>query len=118
MVLISANRRSCFLAWCQFQASLDADSYALFFIFFPICFNFIVASILILSCINFTFFSYLNRITSLYNILLLIRYPIYHIPNRENVKDLSACFLTYHTLSSSFQGMLLFTTIFQFRNNL
>ncbi|GMY12753.1 hypothetical protein FCV25MIE_07992 [Fagus crenata] len=30
-------------------------------------------------------------------------YPIYQIPNRENVKDLSACFLTYHTLSSSFQ---------------
>ncbi|KAF3975554.1 hypothetical protein ACB098_04G057900 [Castanea mollissima] len=30
-------------------------------------------------------------------------YPIYHIPNRENIKDLLACFLTYHTLSSSFQ---------------
>ncbi|XP_077231053.1 uncharacterized protein LOC143864124 isoform X2 [Tasmannia lanceolata] len=31
-------------------------------------------------------------------------YPIYHIPAARNVKDLSACFLTYHTLSSSFQG--------------
>ncbi|XP_039135284.1 uncharacterized protein LOC120272512 [Dioscorea cayenensis subsp. rotundata] len=30
-------------------------------------------------------------------------YPIYHIPTRRNVKDLSACFLTYHTISSSFQ---------------
>ncbi|KAK4799409.1 hypothetical protein SAY86_024774 [Trapa natans] len=28
-------------------------------------------------------------------------YPIYHIPNIGN-KDLSTCFLTYHTLSSSF----------------
>ncbi|XP_024026923.1 uncharacterized protein LOC21387794 [Morus notabilis] len=31
-------------------------------------------------------------------------YPIYHIPCRKNEKDLSASFLTYHTLSSSFQG--------------
>ncbi|XP_077247204.1 uncharacterized protein LOC143886913 [Tasmannia lanceolata] len=30
-------------------------------------------------------------------------YPIYHIPTGRNVKELSACFLTYHTLSSSFQ---------------
>ncbi|XP_058081769.1 uncharacterized protein LOC131229743 [Magnolia sinica] len=30
-------------------------------------------------------------------------YPIYHIPMGRTVKDLSACFLTYHTLSSSFQ---------------
>ncbi|KAK9278979.1 hypothetical protein L1049_028561 [Liquidambar formosana] len=30
-------------------------------------------------------------------------YPIYHIPTQTNVKDLSTCFLTYHTLSSSFQ---------------
>ncbi|KAL4202712.1 hypothetical protein AMTRI_Chr02g222480 [Amborella trichopoda] len=30
-------------------------------------------------------------------------YPIYHIPTVRTVKDLSACFLTYHTLSSSFQ---------------
>lgn len=29
-------------------------------------------------------------------------YPIYHIPAQPNEKDLSACFLTYHTLSSSF----------------
>lgn len=33
-------------------------------------------------------------------------YPIYHIPVRLPVKDLSTCFLTYHTLSSSFQGNL------------
>uniref|UniRef100_A0A5B7BKS1 DUF789 domain-containing protein n=1 Tax=Davidia involucrata TaxID=16924 RepID=A0A5B7BKS1_DAVIN len=30
-------------------------------------------------------------------------YPIYHIPTKGNMRDLSACFLTYHTLSSSFQ---------------
>ncbi|XP_057446504.1 uncharacterized protein LOC130738527 [Lotus japonicus] len=30
-------------------------------------------------------------------------YPIYTIPGRKNVKDMEACFLTYHTLSSSFQ---------------
>lgn len=30
-------------------------------------------------------------------------YPIYHIPLGRTVKDLSACFLTYHTLSSLFQ---------------
>ncbi|GMN46115.1 hypothetical protein TIFTF001_015306 [Ficus carica] len=30
-------------------------------------------------------------------------YPIYHIPCRKNEKDLSSSFLTYHTLSSSFQ---------------
>ncbi|XP_022755263.1 uncharacterized protein LOC111303343 [Durio zibethinus] len=30
-------------------------------------------------------------------------YPIYHIPFQRNKKDLAACFLTYHTLSLSFQ---------------
>ncbi|KAI4319802.1 hypothetical protein MLD38_033357 [Melastoma candidum] len=30
-------------------------------------------------------------------------YPIYHIPMGRTIKDLSTCFLTYHTLSSSFQ---------------
>ncbi|CAN6453479.1 unnamed protein product [Victoria cruziana] len=30
-------------------------------------------------------------------------YPIYHIPSNRTVRDLSTCFLTYHTLSSSFQ---------------
>ncbi|KAJ3680322.1 hypothetical protein LUZ60_016600 [Juncus effusus] len=30
-------------------------------------------------------------------------YPIYHIPRRCNMKELSACFLTYHTISSAFQ---------------
>ncbi|XP_010549591.1 PREDICTED: uncharacterized protein LOC104820723 isoform X2 [Tarenaya hassleriana] len=34
-------------------------------------------------------------------------YPIYHIPSRKNEKDLSACFLSYHTLSSSFQDNLI-----------
>ncbi|XP_071697843.1 uncharacterized protein [Rutidosis leptorrhynchoides] len=29
-------------------------------------------------------------------------YPIYHIPMGRTIKDLSTCFLTYHTLSSSF----------------
>ncbi|CAN8273601.1 unnamed protein product [Cochlearia groenlandica] len=32
-------------------------------------------------------------------------YPIYHIPMNRSVKDLSTCFLTYHTLSSSFQDV-------------
>ncbi|KAF4373530.1 hypothetical protein CsatB_016058 [Cannabis sativa] len=32
-------------------------------------------------------------------------YPIYQIPSRKNVKDLSASFLTYHTLSSSFEDL-------------
>ncbi|KAJ7970113.1 Protein of unknown function (DUF789) [Quillaja saponaria] len=32
-------------------------------------------------------------------------YPIYHIPNQNNERDLGACFLTYHTLSSSFQDI-------------
>ncbi|MCD7462212.1 hypothetical protein HAX54_048008 [Datura stramonium] len=30
-------------------------------------------------------------------------YPIYHIPMGRTIKDLSTCFLTFHTLSSSFQ---------------
>ncbi|KAI4347398.1 hypothetical protein L6164_008213 [Bauhinia variegata] len=30
-------------------------------------------------------------------------YPIYPIPSMKNEKDLATCFLTYHTLSSSFQ---------------
>ncbi|KAL3821505.1 hypothetical protein ACJIZ3_007410 [Penstemon smallii] len=30
-------------------------------------------------------------------------YPIYHIPMGRTIKDLQTCFLTYHTLSSSFQ---------------
>jgi hypothetical protein len=32
-------------------------------------------------------------------------YPIYHIPMGRTIKDLSTCFLTYHTLSSSFLDM-------------
>ncbi|KAJ0963959.1 hypothetical protein J5N97_029081 [Dioscorea zingiberensis] len=38
-------------------------------------------------------------------------YPIYHIPMRRNVKDLSACFLTYHTISSSFQDSIIGDTM-------
>ncbi|KAG8364676.1 hypothetical protein BUALT_Bualt18G0023300 [Buddleja alternifolia] len=37
-------------------------------------------------------------------------YPIYHIPTGRTIKDLQTCFLTYHTLSSSFQDM-------EFENN-
>ena len=37
-------------------------------------------------------------------------YPIYHIPMGRTIKDLSTCFLTYHTLSSSFQGTATTTT--------
>jgi hypothetical protein len=42
-------------------------------------------------------------------------YPIYHIPMGRTIKDLSTCFLTYHTLSSSFQGAdsLCLSTILQ-----
>ncbi|GER26308.1 hypothetical protein STAS_01948 [Striga asiatica] len=32
-------------------------------------------------------------------------YPIYHIPTGTTMKDLQTCFLSYHTLSSSFQDM-------------
>ncbi|PIN12652.1 hypothetical protein CDL12_14739 [Handroanthus impetiginosus] len=32
-------------------------------------------------------------------------YPIYHIPAGRTIKDLQTCFLTFHTLSSSFQDM-------------
>ncbi|XVF44414.1 hypothetical protein PTKIN_Ptkin02bG0118500 [Pterospermum kingtungense] len=32
-------------------------------------------------------------------------YPIYHIPMGRTIKDLSTCFLTYHTMSYSFQDM-------------
>jgi len=35
----------------------------------------------------------------------MCRYPIYHIPMNRSIKDLSTCFLTYHTLSSSFQDV-------------
>ncbi|CAN1150804.1 hypothetical protein LINPERPRIM_LOCUS17994 [Linum perenne] len=34
----------------------------------------------------------------------LRRYPIYHIPTIEDEKDLQAGFLTFHSLSSCFQG--------------
>lgn len=33
-------------------------------------------------------------------------YPIYHIPSQKTDKDLSTCFLSYHTLSSALQGNL------------
>ncbi|CAH8382372.1 unnamed protein product [Eruca vesicaria subsp. sativa] len=31
-------------------------------------------------------------------------YPIYKIPTRPTLKDLDACFLTYHSLHTPFQG--------------
>ncbi|XP_029123028.1 uncharacterized protein [Elaeis guineensis] len=37
-------------------------------------------------------------------------YPIYHIPSRRNVKDLSACFLTYVSLTPSCQDPMQGTT--------
>ncbi|CAA2998202.1 Hypothetical predicted protein [Olea europaea subsp. europaea] len=50
-------------------------------------------------------------------------YPIYHIPMGRTSKDLNTSFLTYHTLSSSFQGMhlvevhlLLFSFILSFES--
>ncbi|AAF97263.1 Strong similarity to a hypothetical protein T18K17.12 gi/6598871 from Arabidopsis thaliana BAC T18K17 gb/AC010556. EST gb/AI996552 comes from this gene [Arabidopsis thaliana] len=39
--------------------------------------------------------------------LAIAWYPIYHIPSRKTDKDLSTCFLSYHTLSSAFQGNLI-----------
>ncbi|GJZ03816.1 hypothetical protein Tco_0537091 [Tanacetum coccineum] len=39
------------------------------------------------------------------NLMAVAWYPIYHIPMGRTIKDLSTCFLTYHTLSSSFQDM-------------
>lgn len=41
---------------------------------------------------------------------LFIRYPIYQIPFTRNAKDLSACFITYNTLSS-FQGKNVFLSL-------
>ncbi|KAM5566321.1 hypothetical protein ABKV19_014821 [Rosa sericea] len=39
-----------------------------------------------------------------YSWMAVAWYPIYQIPVTRNVKELSACFITYHTLSS-FQGL-------------
>ncbi|KAL9662397.1 hypothetical protein QQ045_027230 [Rhodiola kirilowii] len=44
----------------------------------------------------------------------LFRYPIYHIPTGRTIKDLSTCFLSYHTLSFSFQGTDLFAAVSSF----
>ncbi|XP_047326302.1 uncharacterized protein LOC124929971 [Impatiens glandulifera] len=33
-------------------------------------------------------------------------YPIYYIPNERHLEDLNTSFLTYHTLSSSFQDSI------------
>jgi len=40
--------------------------------------------------------------------LAIAWYPIYHIPSRKTDKDLSTCFLSYHTLSSAFQGICIY----------
>ncbi|KAJ3672255.1 hypothetical protein LUZ60_006976 [Juncus effusus] len=34
-------------------------------------------------------------------------YPIYHVPTRGNLKEMTTCFLTYHTISSLFQDSTL-----------
>lgn len=34
--------------------------------------------------------------------LLIFRYPIYRIPTGPTLRDLDACFLTYHSLSTQF----------------
>jgi hypothetical protein len=52
----------------------------------------------------FTPISMFILITSKHLCSTIRRYPIYHIPMGRTIKDLSTCFLTYHTLSSSFQG--------------
>ncbi|GAV62370.1 DUF789 domain-containing protein [Cephalotus follicularis] len=39
-----------------------------------------------------------------YSWMAVAWYPVYQIPAVKNVKELSACFLTYHSLSSCFQG--------------
>lgn len=36
--------------------------------------------------------------------LFLFRYPIYRIPTGPTLQDLEACFLTFHSLSTSLQG--------------
>lgn len=38
--------------------------------------------------------------------LYFCRYPIYKIPTGPTIKDLDACFLTYHSLHTPFQGKL------------
>lgn len=35
----------------------------------------------------------------------LLRYPIYRIPSGQTLKDLDACFLTYHTLHTPLTGI-------------
>ncbi|XP_008800439.2 uncharacterized protein LOC103714801 [Phoenix dactylifera] len=38
-------------------------------------------------------------------------YPIYQIPRRQNVKDLSACFLTFHSLTLPYQDHMQRSTV-------
>ncbi|XP_031268367.1 uncharacterized protein LOC116126835 isoform X2 [Pistacia vera] len=47
---------------------------------------------------------------SLYSWMAIAWYPIYQIPTMRNVRELSACFLTYHKLSPSFEGLPNFIT--------
>jgi len=54
-------------------------------------------------CILMKFYRLLSYMMNWW-IVTVFRYPIYHIPMGKTIKDLSTCFLTYHTLSSSFQG--------------
>lgn len=37
---------------------------------------------------------------------LVYRYPIYRIPMGQTLKDLDACFLTYHSLSTPVGGRM------------
>ena len=45
-----------------------------------------------------------------YFFCLKSRYPIYQIPSQRGAQEFSACFLTYHTVSSSFEGEFMFFT--------
>jgi len=59
-------------------------------------------------CTKFSCLVFLFSLSIYYDQLIMVdifRYPIYHIPMGRTIKDLSTCFLTYHTLSSSFQGI-------------
>lgn len=47
----------------------------------------------------------MKGITKFFALHHIIWYPIYHVPMKRITKNVSASFLTYHTLSSTFQGM-------------
>lgn len=47
----------------------------------------------------------MKGITKFFALHHIIRYPIYHVPMKGITKNVSASFLTYHTLSSTFQDV-------------